>query len=136
LIESIPISSLSYSQQLYAIFVKSQVESLELNSPSDTFPLFAKALVIEQLHSDIILGFVFSIGALTESVVKSATKAFIKQLQDLKSDNNDLFLKIVNQLLEHTRNNLKNERLSTSLVKTVDLMIQQNLFSDPRIINE
>ncbi len=75
-------------------------------------------------------------GALTESVVKSATKAFVKELQDMHSGNKELFLKTIRRLLDHTRNNLKNERLSTSLIKTVDLIVQHNLFNDPEIANE
>ncbi len=115
------------------MFVKSYVDSLELNSPSCTFPLFAKAIVIDKLQSEILLGLVFSMGALTESVVKSATKAFIKELQDMCVHNKDIFLKTLRQLLVHTRNNLQTQRLSISLIKTVDLIVQHNLLNDLQI---
>ena len=106
------------------------------NQPSNTFPVVSKAIVIENLQTDLLLGLVFSIGALTETVVKAATKSFIKELQDLYAKEKPSFMCLMKNLLKITKENIKNDRLSASLVKTVDLIIQFNLLNDQELVDE
>jgi hypothetical protein len=136
---SIPIKNLSYSTDLLKMFKTVQYKrsmQMEWNVPADTFPLVSKAIVIESLQNDILLGFIFSIGAMTESVVKASTKSFIKELQELHTKKKSLFITLIKNLLRITKENIKNDRLSASLVKTVDLIIQFNLFNDQDLMNE
>ena len=133
------MDNLNCSNELLKIFkpikYKKSLE-MEWNLPSNTFPLVSKAIVIENLQSDILLGLIFSIGALTESVVKAATKSLIKELQEINANDKNLFFCLIKNLLRITKENIKNDRLSSSLVKTVDLIIQFNLFNDQQLINE
>ena len=74
----------------------------------------------------------YSIGSLTESLVKSAQASFLKQLQVLKADKDtkNVFRNIIDKILKMCESHLKNDRLSGSLVKTVDLIIQNGYLNE------
>lgn len=112
------------------------MDLIEWNLPSSTFPFISRGLIIEKIQTELLLGFIFSIGALTESVVKAAIKAFIKELQDLHSNQYLLYTSLIENLLKLTKDNIKTDRLSASLVKTVDLMVQSNLFNDEDLMQK
>ena len=109
---------------------------MEWNLPSNTFPIVSKAIIIESLQTELLLGFIFSVGALTESVVKAATKSLIKEFQDLYSNDKSLFKCLIKNLLALTKDNIKNDRLSSSLVKTFDLIVQKSMLQDKELIEE
>lgn len=108
---------------------------MDWNVALNTLPLFVKLLNISQLQTHLLTGLVFSIGSLTESLVKSATQSFLKQLQLLnKTDEtkpilHDLFEKLLNLCQTH----LKNDRLSASLIKSVDLIVQNGFLNDEKM---
>ena len=108
---------------------------MDWNVALNTLPLFVKLLSIPQLQTHLLTGLVFSIGSLTESLVKSATQSFLKQLQLLnKSDETKAIMhELFDKLLGLCRTNLKNDRLSSSLIKSVDLIVQNGFLNDDNL---
>ena len=76
------------------------------------------------------MGLVYSIGSLTESLVKPAVKSFLDELKALKAGQNGAYRDVVTLLLGLCENHLRNDRLATSLIKAVDLLVQNELFED------
>ena len=90
-----------------------------------TLPLFAKLLDVAELQEPLLAGFVYSIGSLTESLVKSAIGSFVRQLGWLREHAVAQMHTLVDErLLALCARELSNERMSMSLVKTVDLCVQ------------
>lgn len=134
--KNIPVSNLSYCGTLRSIFSSFKCDRLDWNVASSTFFLFAKALRIPEIQYELLTGFVFSIGGLTESVAQAASKTFIKELQDIQASDRSLFMNTIRNLVKISQDNNKNERLVASLIKTIDLILQYNLLNDEEIIKE
>jgi tubulin-specific chaperone D len=116
------------------VFTRGQCQKMDWNVAQNTLPLFVKLLTISQLQTCLLSGFVYSIGSLTESLVKSANQSFLRQLQLLKKSSDDASHSIVHDLIEKLlnlcRTHLKNDRLSSSLIKTIDLIVQNGFLND------
>ncbi|CAF1120944.1 unnamed protein product, partial [Brachionus calyciflorus] len=108
-----------------------ECEKIDWNLAYVSMPMFIKFINTRQFQDNLLIGFVYSIGSLTESVVKSATSSFIKQVKIIEQENPLDFKFLIDKLLNLSRVHLKIDRLSCSLIKTVDLLIQNDLFSNP-----
>ncbi len=116
------------------VFTLDQCQTMDWNVAQNTLPLFVKLLTIGQLQTYLLSGFVYSIGSLTESLVKSANQSFLRQLQLLSKSSDVASHSIVHDLIEKLlnlcRTHLKNDRLSSSLIKTIDLIVQNGFLND------
>ncbi|RMZ99376.1 tubulin-specific chaperone D [Brachionus plicatilis] len=116
--------------KLRQVFVKEECDAIDWNLAYVTMPMFAKFLNSKQFQTNLLIGFVYSIGSLTESVVKSATSSFIKQVKQVEEESAQDFRDLVEKLLALCKVHLKVDRLSSSLIKTVDLLVQNDFFAN------
>ena len=133
--ENIKLNHLSFIKPIRAVFKKSLCDLLDWNVAHITFPLFVKLLSIKEFQTHLLTGIIFSIGSLTESLVKSATGSFLKEMKEMfmNKDQKQEYLELVEKILNLCQSHLANDRLSTSLIKAVDLLIQNDFLSDEYI---
>ena len=70
--------------------------SVNWSIPSVTFPLCVNVLKIDPYFESMISGMVISIGCLTESVSKNATKHFLDYMHNLKKNQSKVIRKVGN----------------------------------------
>ena len=131
-----------FAAQLQLIFSRELCAQLDWNLAHLTLPLFVRMLREPEFNAQLLSGFVFSIGSLTESLVKPAEQCFLRELKLIEKENPALYSHLMGLLLEFSRSNLAqttssglststtagNEfRLATSLIKTVDLIVQNSM---------
>jgi hypothetical protein len=134
----INLDNLEFIKEVKNVFKRSDCRLIDWNIAQSTLPLFIKLLTINELQIYLLTGFIFSIGSLTESLVKSAISSFLKQLQQLKSnqETKEIFRDIIENTLNLCKTHLKSDRLSSSLVKAVDLIIQNEYLNDDILSNK
>jgi len=128
--KSLSLKCLENGAKLRAVFTEKKCARIDWNLAHLTFPLFVSLLVLPEFRLSIVTGLIYSIGSLTESLVKPAIKSFLGELKTLKAEKNEIYREIVTLLLGLCQNHLKNDRLATSLIKTIDLAVQNDLFDD------
>lgn len=131
--EYLKLDHISYAKKLTSVFTEKICSDIDWNSANISFPLFLSLLVVKDLRIYLLTGVIYSIGSLTESLVKPAIHTFLKELKTLKNENKKDFLAIIKIILQLCNTNLKNDRLGTSLIKTVDLIVQNDLLFDEEI---
>jgi hypothetical protein len=126
------IDDLEFAPKMRSIFKNGICAMMDWNVAYTTLPLFVKLLDISEFQTNLLAGLIYSIGSLTESLVKSATSSFLKQLQieSTNKENKAVFVEIINKVLGLCGTHLRNDRLSSSLVKAVDLIIQNGFLND------
>jgi len=124
------LDCLESSARLRAVFSEKKCARIDWNLAHVTFPLFVSLLSLSEFRLSLLTGLVYSIGSLTESLVKPAVKSFLDELKALKAGQNGAYRDVVTLLLGLCENHLRNDRLATSLIKTVDLLVQNELFED------
>ena len=125
------LENIDFIGRVRSVFKKHACYLMDWHVAQVTLPLFIQLIYIKEFQTSLITGFVFSIGSLTESLVKSATSTFLKELSSMKF--NQTFRQVLDTILQLCRTSLRNDRLSSSLIKTVDLMVQNNLLSDDSV---
>jgi hypothetical protein len=126
-----------WTSTLKSVFQRETCDEIDWNLAHMTLPLFVKLLRVDELQANVLSGFVFSIGSLTESLVKPAEQCFLKEMKQIAREDPKLYAQLHARLLDLCRSNLSyvtvgantsNEnRLATSLIKTYDLMTQNDL---------
>lgn len=120
---------------LRQLFPKQTCETLDWHADHATLPAFIRLLRPEyyggfggEFQDAVLVGFAYSIGSLTGSLRKCATSSLMRELKSIEKDDLDSLRVIINKLLGLCRLNLKNNRrLSSSLIRTVDLVVQNGL---------
>lgn len=118
-------------KKIKEVFTKEEFDKIDWNLAYVSMPMFVQFLNFKQFQTNLLIGFVYSIGSLTESVVKSATGSFIKQLKQIEKENAQDFRDIIEKLFTLCQAHLKVDRLSNSLIKTIDLLVQNDFFLNP-----
>lgn len=131
--QHLQIDNFAFSSSLKKIFIRDECVSIDWNVAYVTLPLFIKLINVKPLQTSILIGFIYSIGSLTESLVKSATSSFMKEIKQLEKENLPEFREIIEKIIGLSRSHLKVDRLSSSLIKTVDLIIQSGLLSNDKL---
>ena len=133
--KELKLESFDFVKLLHKVFTKQVCKSIDWNVAHVTFPLFVSLLSVKEFQRHLLTGLVFSIGSLTESLVKAAVSSFLKELQAMKADETKqlMFVEIIEHILELCKSHLKNDRLATSLIKSVDLMVQNDLLNSKLI---
>jgi tubulin-specific chaperone D len=127
------LDSFDFVNKIRKVFDKIFCDSADWNVAHVTFPLFAKLIVVDELRVSLLYGFIYSIGSLTESLVKPATSSFIKELHNLNAGSSNArleYAKILANILSICSSHLKNDRMGVSLIKSVDLLIQNGLLNE------
>ena len=79
--EYLNLRVLPYSENLKTIFDKTKCSEIDWNLAHATFELFIQLLSVKELKLYLLKGIIYSIGSLTESLVKPATQILLKQLK-------------------------------------------------------
>ncbi len=129
-----------FVQKLKQVFSKEICDEIDWNLAHVTLPLFIKFLQYEEFQLELLSGFMYSIGSLTESLVKPAEQFLLKELKQIEKEQPEVFNCIINNIFnlckqilaqEQTTNSTKsttNEfRLSLSLIKSMDIILQNGL---------
>lgn len=133
--ESLNLDKFSFVSKLKSVFKKKECDSMDWNLAYVTLPLFIKFLNIKEFQDNLLMGIIYSIGSLTESVVKSSTSSLLKELKLIEKQDINEFKNIIEKMLTLCKQNLKSDRLSASLIKAVDLILQNGLMSDQVLID-
>lgn len=104
--------------------------------PDHVYPIAVNFLASSHYFDNVFCGFVISMGGLTEAVVKASNEAFLQYTQSLASShdqtsisvNKSTFLPTILQSVESLFQTYeKNDRIILPLLKTVQLLIKQNI---------
>jgi hypothetical protein len=135
------VDKFAFSSAIKSVFTKNKCARIDWNMAQETLPMFAKLFSIAEFQTNLLLGFIYSIGSLTETLVKAANSSLLKQLQLLSKQDKQTYQILIYKILELSKKYIKNERLGFSLVKTIDLIIQNdflniNLIDNHQIPND
>lgn len=122
--------SLNFIPRLMQLFPQETCGSIDWNCDHVTLPLFVHLLRQKEFQDSILVGFIYSIGSLTESLRKAATNSFLRELKAIEKENLNELRVIMEKILILCRSNLKGDRLSSSLIRSVDLIIQDGLLKN------
>jgi len=127
------LDCLESSARLRTAFSEKKCARIDWNLAHATFSLFVRLLALPEFRLSLLTGLVYSIGSLTESLVKPAVKSFLDKLKALKAGQNGAYSDAVTLLRGLCENHLRNNRLATSLIKTVDLLQSRTSFLRMRV---
>ncbi|XP_078041667.1 tubulin folding cofactor D isoform X2 [Augochlora pura] len=116
-----PLPNIPYHTELKTIFPYEECkETIEWRMESATFPRFIKMLSYPPYTMNLLQGIVFSVGGLSESLVKHSSVSLFSYLQEIgESDIKDICYKIL-IIFEESH---KNERMITSILAFLDRLL-------------
>ncbi|EZA56576.1 Tubulin-specific chaperone D [Ooceraea biroi] len=116
-----PLPNIPYHNELKAIFPYNECkETIEWRMESATFPRFIKLLTFQPYKMNLLHGIIFSVGGLSESLVKYSSVSLFNYLQEIdEAGLKDLCEKILN-IFEESH---KNERMITSMLAFLDRLL-------------
>ena len=83
----------------------------------------------------IVTGLVTSSGGLTESTLKASQKSIFTYLSQMKGDTTQLS-KFVNLVIDVFQANLKDDRVTIPLMKTVDMLLSTDYLNDVKLAKD
>ncbi|XP_046831392.1 tubulin-specific chaperone D [Vespa crabro] len=128
-----PLPNIPYHSELKNIFPLSECKNnIEWRMESVTFPRFIKMLEFPPYTMNLLRGIIFSVGGLSESLVKYSSVALFTYLKEIDEKSlRDLCDKMVNIFKESH----KNERMITSILAFFDRLLSsgciQIILDDP-----
>ncbi|EFN80055.1 Tubulin-specific chaperone D [Harpegnathos saltator] len=116
-----PLPNIPYHDELKAIFPLNECkESIEWRMESATFPRFIKMLSFPPYKINLLRGIIFSVGGLSESLVKYSSVSLFTYLQEI----DEAGLKdICEKILSIFEESHKNERMITSMLAFLDRLL-------------
>ncbi|XP_076750514.1 tubulin folding cofactor D [Xylocopa sonorina] len=116
-----PLPNIPYHEELKTIFPHDECkQNIEWRMESATFPRFIKMLSYPPYTMNLLRGIIFSVGGLSESLVKYSSVSLFSYLQEL--DESEL-QSICHKILEIFEENYKNERMITSILAFLDRLL-------------
>ncbi|CAL7948916.1 unnamed protein product [Xylocopa violacea] len=116
-----PLPNIPYHEELKTIFPHDECkQNIEWRMESATFPRFIKMLSYPPYTMNLLRGIIFSVGGLSESLVKYSSVSLFSYLQEL--DESDL-RSICYKILDIFEENYKNERMITSILAFLDRLL-------------
>ncbi|XP_064213928.1 tubulin-specific chaperone D isoform X2 [Tribolium castaneum] len=130
------IPNIPHHDELLKIFEKTECETLNWNSASDTFPKFVELLQFPEFSYNVMLGLVCSVGGLTETLVKNSSSslfAYISREKKCKGVGEiDRLADVIYRIFEDNR---KNDRIVVPMFRFLDKLFSsgciQHLADDP-----
>ncbi|XP_054723921.1 tubulin-specific chaperone D-like [Uloborus diversus] len=117
-----PIPGIPHREELLEVFPEETCRDLNWASPGDTFRLFVRLLHLPRYTPHLLMGFVVSVGGLTESLVKYSSSALVGHLSSRRSD--DAFLQhLCDALLRVLEENLSNDRVVVPFFKMMNHLL-------------
>ncbi|XP_011865043.1 PREDICTED: tubulin-specific chaperone D [Vollenhovia emeryi] len=116
-----PLPNVPYHDELKAIFPYNECkETIEWRMESATFPRFIKMLSFPPYKINLLRGIIFSVGGISESLVKYSSVSLFTYLQEIdEAGLKDLCEKILD-IFEESH---KNERMITSMLAFLDRLL-------------
>ncbi|XP_032665770.1 tubulin-specific chaperone D isoform X2 [Odontomachus brunneus] len=116
-----PLPNIPYHNELKAIFPLNECkENIEWRMESATFPRFIKMLSFPPYKISLLRGIIFSVGGLSESLVKYSSVSLFTYLQEI----DEVGLKdVCEKILSIFEESRKNERMITSMLAFLDRLL-------------
>lgn len=109
--------------------VHSNRELIDWTSPEQSFPLVCNSLVNQDIAVTVLEGLIVSIGGLTESISREATRAFLEQRRFRETF--PLLLKsTVENMVVIFGNRFQDDRVVLPLLKTIETFYRHGIFND------
>ena len=131
----VALERFEFIKRIQSVFTKKVCYETDWNVAHSTFPLFVQLLDIDVVQGQLLNGIVYSIGSLTESLIKPVNLLFIKELKRLNKENKLAFRKIIKLLVDLARSQIQSDRLGVSIVTAVDLIVQNDLIEDEDLLD-
>ncbi|XP_003464966.2 tubulin-specific chaperone D [Cavia porcellus] len=120
--DSSPVPHVPHRKELEVLFPRSDVATVNWNAASQAFPRITQLLGLPTYRYHVLLGLAVSVGGLTKSTVKHSTQSFFEYMKGIQQDPQALG-SFSETLLQVFEDNLLNDRVSVSLLKTLDQML-------------
>lgn len=121
LIHSNPqLPNIPYHEDLKQIFPFDDCKDIDWKTEAVTFPLFVKMLTFPPYTDNLLRGIIYSVGGVTESLVKYSSFSLFSYLKDI--DENSL-KDLTNKILTIFEESHKNERMITSILAFLDRLL-------------
>lgn len=121
------VPHIPHREELLSIFPPETGNSLNWNAASQAFPHITQLLRLHQYQYHTLLGLCVSVGGLTESTVRFSSQSLFEYLKGIQQDITVL-QQFGDTLLRIFRDNLRNDRVSVPLLKTVDQILANGCF--------
>ncbi|XP_076298707.1 tubulin folding cofactor D [Lasioglossum baleicum] len=116
-----PLPNIPYHTELKNIFPYNECkETIEWRMESATFPRFIKMLSYPPYVMNLLQGIVFSVGGLSESLVKHSSVSLFSYLQEIDESG---LMNICHKILIIFEDSHKNERMITSILAFLDRLL-------------
>ncbi|KAM9597792.1 tubulin-specific chaperone D [Trichechus inunguis] len=125
--DSPPLPHVPHREELEQIFPRSDVATMNWNSPSQVFPRITQFLGLPAFRYHVLLGLAVSAGGLTESTVKYSMQSLCEYMKSIQKDPQAMAC-LSGTLLQIFEDNLLNDRVSVPLLKTLDQMLANGCF--------
>nr|XP_014348904.1 PREDICTED: tubulin-specific chaperone D [Latimeria chalumnae] len=122
-----PVPNIPHREELERIFPRSDVAALIWKAPSHAFPRITQLLGLPTYQYHVLLGLSVSVGGLTESTVRFSAQSLFEYLRTIQNDS-EAMSQFGSILLQVFKNNLRNDRVSTPLLKMLDQMLASGCF--------
>ncbi|XP_013361458.1 PREDICTED: tubulin-specific chaperone D isoform X2 [Chinchilla lanigera] len=122
-----PVPHVPHRKELEALLPRSEVATVNWNAPSQAFPRITQLLGLPTYRYHVLLGLAVSVGGLTESTVKHSTQSLFEYMKGIQQDPQALG-SFSGTLLQVFEDNLRNDRVSVSLLKMLDQMLANGCF--------
>ncbi|GBM64386.1 Tubulin-specific chaperone D [Araneus ventricosus] len=120
------VPHIPYHNELIEIFSSEICDEINWASPGDTFHLFVKILTFPCYRRSLLLGFVVSVGGLTESLVKYSSSALVSYFLANQS-NTELMKAIADDLLSILKENCQNDRIVIPFFKMMNYLLLSDI---------
>ncbi|XP_043272300.1 tubulin-specific chaperone D [Venturia canescens] len=128
-----PLPNIPHHLELREIFPYEEcIKSIDWKTESVTFPRFIRMLTFPPYTDPLLRGIIFSVGGLSESLVKYSSVSLFSYLKEIDEKNLENLLTKVLDIFEESHNN---ERMITSILAFLDRLMSsgclQSIVDDP-----
>lgn len=121
LIHSEPeLPNIPYHEELKKIFPTHDCTDIDWKMEAMTFPKFIKMLTFPSYTDNLLRGIIFSVGGVTESLVKYSSFSLFSYLKEIDEET---LKDLANKILDICEESHKNERMITSILAFLDRLL-------------